>query len=313
MMKWIKKGLIFKPDNNYDWMVSHAQVAIANMISEDILRIYFGTRDKLNRTVTTYIEVESDNPQNILYIHDKPVLGLGKLGCFDDSGAMPSCIVTANEKKFLFYSGWNVAGTVPYRIAIGVAVSEDKGLTFKRLFDGPILDRTFREPYWCAAPCVVIEEGKWKMWYLSCLKWEMRRGKPEPYYHIKYAESSDGLNWRREGIACIDLKPGEEAAIARPCVIKKDGIYRMWYAYRGAEGYRTDKEQSYRIGYAESSDGIQWTRQDEAAGIDISEDGWDSVMIAYPNIYDHKGKMVMLYNGSGFGRSGIGYAVLENE
>lgn len=92
-MKWEKKGLIYKPKSNYDWMISHAQLPTVDKISDDVLRIYYGTRDKYNRTVTTYIEVDADNPQNILYIHDKQVLGLGELGCFDDHGAMPSWIV----------------------------------------------------------------------------------------------------------------------------------------------------------------------------------------------------------------------------
>jgi len=54
-MKWQKKGLIFTPDNHHPWMVSHAQVAIADQIREGRLRIYFGTRDKDNHTVTTFI------------------------------------------------------------------------------------------------------------------------------------------------------------------------------------------------------------------------------------------------------------------
>jgi hypothetical protein len=105
MMRWIKKGLIFAPNNHYEWMVSHAQVPIVDRIDNDVLRIYFGTRDHLNRTVTTYIEVEADNPQNVVYVHDRPVLGLGELGAFDDSGAMPSWIENHDGVKYLYYSG----------------------------------------------------------------------------------------------------------------------------------------------------------------------------------------------------------------
>jgi hypothetical protein len=310
-MNWIKKGLIFKPDNNYAWMVSHAQVPLADKISEDVIRIYFGTRDKRNRTVTTYLEVEADNPQDILYIHDKPVLGLGELGCFDDSGAMPSWIVNHEGAKYLYYTGWDVGTTVPYRNSIGLAISKDGGQTFSRLYNGPIIDRIHTEPHFCAQPTVMIESGIWRMWYLSCVKWEVYNGKPEPYYHMKYAESGDGFNWDRRGVVCIDFKSSDEAGIVRPSVIKEGGLYRMWYSYRGIKDYRTDKEHSYRIGYAESFDGINWTRKDEVVGIDVSEDGWDSVMTAYPYVYEHKGRKYMLYNGNGFGRSGFGYAILD--
>jgi hypothetical protein len=84
----------------------------------------------------------------------------------------------------------------------------------------------------------------------------------------------------------------------------------MWYSYRGLENYRTDKNNSYRIGYAESDDGIAWIRKDEELGLDVSPSGWDSEMVAYPFIYADATRRYMFYNGNGFGRSGLGYAVL---
>jgi hypothetical protein len=74
----------------------------------------------------------------------------------------------------------------------------------------------------------------------------------------------------------------------------------MWYSYRG---------ESYRTGYAESQDGINWQRKDEEAGIDVSPSGWDSEMIAYAHVFNHRGKRYMLYNGNGYGKTGIGLAV----
>jgi hypothetical protein len=310
-MKWIKKGLIFKPDNNYDWMISHAQRPLVEKLDDDVLRIYFGTRDQNNRTVTTFIEVEAVNPQNVLYIHNKPVLGLGKLGCFDDSGAMLSWIVNRGAVRYLYYTGWNNGTTVPYRNSIGLAVSCDYGRTFGRLSDGPIVDRNYTEPHFCAAPCVVVENGIWRMWYSSCVKWEIYDDKPEPFYHIKYAESDDGKNWRREAKVCIDFKSSDEAGITTPSVLREGLIYRMWYSYRHLKEYRTNAKHSYRIGYAESKDGLDWNRKDESVGIDISETGWDSEMVAYPHVYKHKDQTFMVYNGNGFGRSGFGYALLE--
>jgi hypothetical protein len=34
-------------------------------------------------------------------------------------------------------------------------------------------------------------------------------------------------------------------------------------------------------------------------------------MIEYPFVFDHGGARYMLYNGNGYGRSGVGLAVLE--
>lgn len=313
-MKWEKKGLIFKPDHNSEWMAHHACVPIADKLNDEVLRIYFGPRDRAGRTTTTFIEVEADNPSKVRYVHDRPVLGLGKLGTFDDSGAMPSCIVNHGGKKFLYYIGWNKGVTVPYRNAIGLAVSDDGGLTFERVYEGPVVDRTSAEPYFCASPFALYdqEERKWKLWYASSTGWAVVHGRPEPRYQIRYAESEDGVSWERRNTVCLEYT-FEGEANARPCVIKENGRYRMWYCFRGSVDYRTDKEQAYRLGYAESRDGIHWDRRDAEVGIERSANGWDSVMMEYPYVYEHKGRKYLLYNGNGFGETGIGYAVLKED
>lgn len=311
-MRWEKKGLIFKVDNNHPWMVHHACVPVVDRLSDKVLRIYFGPRDQHQRTVTTFIEVDADDPSRVLHVHDRPVLGLGKLGAFDDSGAMPSCIVNHGDKKYLLYIGWNQGVTVPYRNAVGLAVSADGGLNFERVFEGPIVDRTRHEPYFCASPFAIIDEGKWKLWYASATGFVSIDGKVEPVYQVKYAESADGHEWTRTNVTCLEYRFDGEAN-ARPCVIKENGVYRMWYCFRGSINYRTDKAQSYRLGYAESIDGVRWQRMDDLVGIDRSDEGWDSLMIEYPFVYQHGGRKHMLYNGNGFGETGIGHAVLVDD
>jgi len=235
-------------------------------------------------------------------VSEKPVIGLGPLGAFDDSGVSTSCIVNYQEKKYHYYVGWTLGVTVPFYFYVGLAISIDGGETFRRISPAPILERNDVDPYLTASPCVLVEDGRWRMWYVSGTGWELKDNRPRHYYHIKYAESSDGIHWNREGIVCIDYQSENEYAIARPCVIKEGGIYKMWYSYRG---------DSYRIGYAESTDGIKWARKDEDSGIDVSESGWDSEMIEYPFVFDHNDGRYMFYNGNGYGKTGIGLAVLD--
>jgi len=308
-MKWIKKGLIFKSDNNYEWMVSHASIPVVDKVNNEILRIYFSTRDKKGRSHPAYIDVQAKNPKNIMYIHNKPIFSLGKLGTFDDNGIMPSWLIDHNDKKYLYYIGWNPQITVSYRLSIGLAISEDGGKTFKRFTDGPICDRDIDEPYFNTAPCVLVEEDKWKMWYVSCTGWKIVNKWPEPLYHVKYAESNDGIHWKRTGKICIDYDKFAKA-IGRPCVCKEDNIYKMFYSYRGLGKYRIDPHTSYRLGYAESKDGVKWKRKDEEVGIETSERGWDSEMIEYCYLFKFDKMKYLFYNGNGFGKSGIGYAVL---
>ena len=115
-MQWVKKGRIFSADNQYEWMAHHASVPIADKVDDRVLRIYFGPRDRQGRTRPAFIDVEADNPANVIYVHDRPVLDLGKPGAFDDSGVMPSCIVNDGGRKYLYYIGWNLGVTVPYRV-----------------------------------------------------------------------------------------------------------------------------------------------------------------------------------------------------
>lgn len=307
-MHWIKKGLIFVADGRYDWMASHIQVPFAYKLNDQVIRVYFGTRDKYNRTVTSFMEVDADNPKHIIYIHEKPVLDLGDLGCFDDSGSMPSWIISKDDRIFLYYTGWNVINTVSYRLAI----SMDNGLTFERLSYGPIMDRSVFDPCWCAQPSIICDGDIWRMWYLSCTKWKIIAGHPEPFYHVKYAESKDGICWNRTGQVCIDYDDFTEA-IGRPCVYFKDGKYKMLYSFRSATNYRTEPTKGYRLGYAESQDGLKWTRMDQQVGIDRSCEGWDSEMIEYCSKYEQGNTTYLFYNGNGFGKSGIGYAILDSD
>lgn len=300
-IRWRKLGLIFCPSGETPWMQTHAAVPIAEYVGDDLYKIYFSSRDEFNRSFTGYAVVDIVRPNQIIELSTKPVLAPGGLGEFDDSGAMATWLTSYHEEKFLYYIGWNLGVTVPFRNSIGLSISsQSEG--FVRYANGPIMDRSMLEPHFCASCCVFPGEDFWRMWYLSCTGWRMREGKPVHNYHIKYAESRDGINWQRNGLVAIDFANDQEFAISRPSVIHDNDCWRMWYSFRG---------QSYRIGYAESDDGRQWKRLDSQVGIDVSTTGWDSEMIEYPFVFDHKGQRYMLYNGNGYGKTGFGLAVME--
>jgi hypothetical protein len=83
----------------------------------------------------------------------------------------------------------------------------------------------------------------------------------------------------------------------------------MFFCYRYSSGFRS-KEHGYRIGYARSSNLIDWVRDDAKAGIDVSEEGWDSEMISYPHVFELDGRVFMAYLGNQVGRYGFGLAEL---
>ncbi|WKN45145.1 hypothetical protein [Tunicatimonas pelagia] len=306
---WQKKGIIFSTDHNHPWMVTHACVPTVHVLDDDTFRIFFAPRNARGQSILTFLDVDANNPSRVKYLHDSPIMELGKLGTFDDGGIMPCCVIPTERGLYLYYVGWNPSGSVPYRNAIGLAVSHNNGQTFERMFDGAIVDRNQHEPYFTASPWIMRESEQWHMWYASSTGFAVIDQKPEPLYIIKYAHSINGIDWVRKNITCIHPHDDYEAN-ARATVIKEQGIYRMWYAYRGSVDYR-DGSGSYRIGYAESRNAIEWERKDHQAGIQYSDQGWDSTMQTYPCVVVHHGKKYLFYNGNGFGRTGIGYAIYE--
>ena len=301
-MKWAKLGRIFCPSGTSQWMAGYAAMPIAQHIEGDIFKMYFSARDGRNRSFVGFLVVDLNDPQTLLEISQYPLLSPGPLGSFDDSGAMASCLLSVGSDLFLYYVGWNNAVTVPFRNSIGLAISRNGGKTFQKYSEGPLLDRSTADPYFVASNCVLLDKDIFKMWYLSCIRWSLSDGKPKHFYTIKYAESSDGVVWNRTGCIAIHFKDEAEYAISAPRVLIENGRYKMWYSWRGT---------AYRIGYAESDDGVNWIRMDQEAGIDVSRVGWDSEMICYPFIFDHKGRRYLLYNGNNYGKTGFGLAVLD--
>lgn len=306
---WQKQGVIYKPTGAMSFSRTHAQVPFGFPVEDpNRLRVYFSTRDQQSRSATSFVELAADDLNNVLYVHNQPCLSYGKVGMFDEAGTMPSWFLNVGNEIWLYYTGWNVSSTASYRLGIGLAVSRDGGLTFERMFTGPILDRYMFDQVWVAQPCVMIEDATWRMWYLSCTKIEVINGRPEPFYDVKYAQSQDGIHWNRTGQICVGYDEFTDA-IGRPTVYKEGGLYKMYFSYRNALNYRTDVSRSYRMGYAESTDGITWERRDDLAGIERSADGWDSDMMDYGHVLRHRDQWLMLYNGNGFGASGFGAAL----
>jgi predicted GH43/DUF377 family glycosyl hydrolase len=309
-MPWIQRGVIFTPDSSKEWSRTHAQAPSAVELEHGI-RIYYGTRDAHNRSRTSFVDVDRNDPTRILYIHDRPVMDLGKPGTHDEDGVIASQILRVDDELWMYYGGVSKGGSVPYRMSIGLARSRDGGLTFSRMFEGPVVDRTPHEPYMTMAPNIIRDEKGWTMWYGSGIKWILVADKYEPVYVTMVAYSDDGLIWRRPGRPCIRQKHPDEAN-TRPAVLKTQHGYEMWFCYRQAQDYR-DGSGSYRIGAAVSTDGRNWDRIERDMGLEPAGVGWNASTMAYPSIVVTGGRKIMFHNGDGFGRTGFGYAVWSDE
>ena len=305
-MKWKKLGKVFCAENQNEMMVSGGRAPIARHLSNNIFEIYFASYSA-NMTGSIFkLKIDIKKPTEILNLRTIPLIEKGDVGFFDDNGIIPSSILDYNNKVYLYTIGFSLKNKIIFDAATGLAISEDGGESFNK-FKGPVLDRGVDDPCFAASPDVMYDNGVFKMWFVSCDRWkELEDGSYKHYYNIKYKESVDGIVWDVRSITCIDYENSFEYAISRPAVVRDGNIYKMWYSFRGQKDIET-----YRIGYAESKDGKSWQRKDNLmSSFDVSENGWDSDMLCYPCIFDHKGQRYMLYNGNGYGRTGFGIAKL---
>ena len=175
MLKWHKKGLIFKPSGSKSWMKTHAQVPYTVEL-ENVLRTYFSTReeidsDKMFRSYSGFVDLDKNDLRRIVNVSQSPLLPLGCKGEFDEFGSMAGSIIFHKGKFYLYYCGWSRSKSVPYNWSIGLATSKN-GTTFQRCGPGPILGPTLNEPYLQACPIVYkISDDDWHMFYLSGIKW----------------------------------------------------------------------------------------------------------------------------------------------
>lgn len=309
-MRWIKKGLLYSPDKSIWWSYYYGILPTPIFLEqENKIRIYFATTDAERYGRITYIDVDADNPSNIIYKHNSYVLDIGEAGQFDDCGVNPSCMLEIKGEKYLYYIGYQRCHRVPYMLFAGIAKISDDG-QLSRVQKTPILDRIDSEPFIRSATTITKDKGRYKMWYVSAHTWEkidsrIFHNKLLPNYTIRYTDSTDGFHWNEPTHQAIQYQDADEFGFGRPWVVKLNGTYHMWYSVRR-------RNITYRIGYATSSDGKEWNRKDKEVGIDVSENGWDSEMICYPAVIKVRDKAYMFYNGNKNGETGFGYAVLEN-
>lgn len=312
-MEWIKKGQIFSPTKVGEVEITHAQCPIPILLG-NILRIYFSWRppaapDGQFTSFGGFIEVDKDDPSQILYVHNKPILELGAPGDFDHYGIMPGTVIAANGRIYLYYCGWDRKVSTPYNWAIGLAVSDDGGVSFRRVGKGPIIGPTNTEPYLHACPVVRIISGLWHMWYLSGIGWREKGGHLDSIYVLMHATSEDGMNWRRNGQPIMPQRVDRECQTSA-ALLDVNGQHHMWFSYRHGTDFR-NPDRGYRIGHGISSDMVNWTRDDANAGISLSEKGWDSEMQCYPSVVTVQDRTYMFYCGNQFGVNGFGYAALD--
>ena len=297
-MTWNKCGQIFLVNSiKNELLKSHASNPLPIYLEGDVYRVFYSGRDSDNKSSVGYVDVDIVH-QKIINDNCESIFKYGLPNSFYSHGVSIGNMYHSNEKQFILFMGWNIKNNEHWRGDVGRL----------RLINNEKLEITSETPFMSidaedqvslSYPFVLFHDGIYKMWYGSTLSWTSENG--EMIHVINYAISLDGENWLKHGLA-IPFELGVAQAFSRPTVIINEEGYHMWYSYRSGTG------EKYRIGYSYSEDGIYWTRKHNETGIDVSESGWDSEMICYPFVLEHKGEMYMLYNGNQYGKEGFGIA-----
>jgi hypothetical protein len=304
-VQWEKLGRVYVARGERPWAQSRAFLPTVLAVDDERLRVYVAFLDDEMVGRLGFVDVDARDPLRVLEVSDTPALDIGQAGTFDDRGVTPMSVFERDGRVWLYYNGWQRGDRIRYFLFTGLAFSDDGGRSFQRHARVPVLDRTDAEPTLRTGTFALPTENGVRMWYVTGDRWVTSQGRQMPSYAMCHLESSDGMEWGDAGTLCMEPRPPEEFGFSRPCVLEDGGRLRMWYATRLLE-------KGYRLGYAESDDGLSWDRRDHEAGLDVSEEGWDSEMIAYPWVERTPHGTYLFYNGNNYGETGFGVAVLRS-
>ncbi len=193
------------------------------------------------------------------------------------------------------YHMWYHGNENSNKILIGHATSSD-GITWEKDPANPVL-RLGEPGSWeqsaVHAPAVLYdqEDGIYKMWY---------SGYDGTNIRIGYATSPDGSAWTKYETYVLDVGvpsaewDGKRVVFCR--VLKIDGVYHLWYSGDGIENTFT-----YEIGYAYSTDGIVWTRDEDNPVFSFNSSdptAFDYYMVYAGDVIPMNGVYAMFYSGA---------------
>lgn len=296
-IRWTKLGQIYDAPPLHEKLLTHAANPLPVHLHDDVFRVFFSGRDAEKRSSVGYVDVDIVT-RTVLETCRQPVFRYGPPESFYSHGVSIGNCYNADGRRFILFMGWHIPQGGHWRGEIGrLLLRADLSLSLDR--DGPFFGLSDVDPISLSYPWVMDDlHGGHHMWYGSTLSWDA--GNAEMLHVIRHAHSEDGHVFQPDR-SVIPYAIGVSQAFSRPTVVRDGNAWSMWYSCRSGRG------ETYRIGHATSGDEHDWHLADP--GIDVSAAGWDSEMIEYPFVFNHKGQTYMLYNGNGYGRTGFGLAV----
>lgn len=204
-----------------------------------------------------------------------------------------------NQRYKLWYAGRKARCQPINDHKFGYAFSPD-GITWTKYTGNPVLvpgDSSSWYNTFISSPSIILENGIYKMWFTApdlVINGQPTDGKG----NIGYATSADGINWTvypSPVLIAGTQQNWDSASIAEPSVVKVGNTFHMFYS-------ALDKWdiENFQVGYASSTDGINWTKSTQNPVLRIGSTGkWDRYWASHPGvIYDSRSnKFRMWYTG----------------
>jgi predicted GH43/DUF377 family glycosyl hydrolase len=271
-------------------------------LDDNTIRMFFGRPGKTGGIF--YFDVDPANPAVLKNGPIGPLLSPGPDGTYDDDWLIcPEPVKITETHWRMYYSAKRKGAFFGGVWSLACADSHDGGKTWTKHDGNPIM--TVTQDNWESGavgfPSVEKDESGWRMWYLGTDQ------KGNALKQVGYATSTDGLKWlRHQANPVLPVDPDnhwEKQAIAVARVIRDGRLCRAWYC-------SYPQNDTYAVGFAESVDGIHWTRSPHNPILKPGGAGWDSKMKAYPGVVRVGDRYFMWYSGNGY-HSAIGLATAD--
>ncbi|WP_245227043.1 hypothetical protein [Parasedimentitalea maritima] len=269
------------------------------------IRLFGGSRDEQGVSRIGWVDVDAADPKHIKAISSEPVLDVGAPGMFDDNGVIMGDVLEVSKGELrLYYVGFQLVEKAKFLAFTGVAISHDRGDTFRRYQQTPILDRCPDGTLFGALHSIArMPNGAYRAWIARGSRWLELEGRQYPTYDCWTLTSTDGLKFDNALAQRIITPNQEEYRIGRPRANQLvDGTWEL----RVTSDTLAKQYESFRF---TSADGVAFARTDDVE-LPRGDDGsWDGEMTCYPaHVETHAGARYLFYNGNDMGRTGVGVA-----
>lgn len=151
---------------------------------------------------------------------------------------------------------------------------------------------------------VIYKDGIYHMWYAGTNKEDLGS---RPFWSIGYATSIDGINWKKQNggePVLSKTNDWELKNFSYPNVTYENGIFKIYYTTGSGD-------LPSRIIYAESSNGLEWTKPTEKNPILNTSSGFDSLRLSYPFMLKVGNQYKLFYSGYNGNVWKMGYATKD--